>query len=234
MRVLAVGAHPDDLEMLCGGTLARFVQEGHDVTMCHAARGDRGSYLTTMDEIARIRFGEAEAAATVLGATHRVVGLSDAEVSASDPEQRRSMVDMIRSVCPDLIITHGPDDYMPDHVETGRLVENASFIATVPLYETEHPATESVPPLLYMETLAGVGFIPTEYVDISDVIELKLEALACHHSQVDWLREHDGADTLGNTRVGNAYRGQQSGVGYAEGFRSSQRYLRQRTYRLLP
>ena len=58
MRVLAVGAHPDDLEILCGGTLARFVQEGHEVVMCHATRGDRGSFVHTSEEIARIRAGK--------------------------------------------------------------------------------------------------------------------------------------------------------------------------------
>ena len=68
MRVLAVGAHPDDLEMLCGGTLARYVREGHQVTMCHAALGDRGSFVHTSEQIAGIRLAEAKAAATVIGA----------------------------------------------------------------------------------------------------------------------------------------------------------------------
>ena len=68
MRVLAVGAHPDDLEMLCGGTLARYVREGHQVTMCHVALGDRGSFVHTSEEIARTRLAEAKEAATVVGA----------------------------------------------------------------------------------------------------------------------------------------------------------------------
>ena len=55
MRVMAIGAHPDDLEILCAGTLARYAAEGHAVTMCHVARGDRGSYEHTRDEIAAIR-----------------------------------------------------------------------------------------------------------------------------------------------------------------------------------
>src|SRR5438045_2589106 len=61
MRVLAVGAHPDDLEILCGGTLARFVREGHEVVMCHATLGDRGSFVHTSEEIGRIRREEARA-----------------------------------------------------------------------------------------------------------------------------------------------------------------------------
>ena len=62
MNVLAVGAHPDDLEILCGGTLARYVQEGHEVVMCHATTGNRGSFVHTSEEVARIRSGEAKRA----------------------------------------------------------------------------------------------------------------------------------------------------------------------------
>src|SRR6476620_8717460 len=101
MRVLAVGAHPDDLEILCGGTLARFVQEGHDVVMCHGSRGDRGSFEQTSEEIAEICDGE-----------HATLSLSDGEVNASDPEQRRLMIDLVRDSRPDMIITHAPGDYM--------------------------------------------------------------------------------------------------------------------------
>ena len=78
MRVLAVGAHPDDLELLCGGTLARYVQDGHEVVMCNATLGDRGSFEHTSEEIARIRLAEARRAAELAGATHVTLGLSDA------------------------------------------------------------------------------------------------------------------------------------------------------------
>src|SRR6266446_4923547 len=89
MRVLAVGAHPDDLEILCGGTLARFVKEGHDVVMCHATLGDRGSFVHSSEEIARIRGVESKRAAEICGAEEATLGLHDAEVNAADPEQRR-------------------------------------------------------------------------------------------------------------------------------------------------
>ena len=84
MRVLAVGAHPDDLEILCGGTLARFVQEGHEVVMCHATRGDRGSFVHTSEEIARIRGAEARRAAEICGAEYATLGFSDGEINAAD------------------------------------------------------------------------------------------------------------------------------------------------------
>lgn len=234
MKVLAVGAHPDDLDMLCGGTLARYVQSGAAVTMCTVANGNRGSFQHTREEIAAIRAKEAAAAAAVLGAEYCGLGIGDTEINGSDPEQLLLMTELVRSVDPDVVITHFGEDYMPDHNEVSKLVEAATFFATVPLYETETGPTASVVPLYFMDTLGGVGFVPTEYVDITDVHERKLEAVSCHSSQVDWLRDHDGVDTLGNTRTADHYRGNQCGVGAAEGFRQSLRYLRLRTSRLLP
>src|SRR2546422_5040000 len=100
MKVLAVGAHPDDLEILCGGTLARFVAEGHEVVMCNATLGNRGSYIHTSEEIARIRLAEARRAAEIAGAEHVTLGLSDTEVNAADTEQRRRVVDLVREARP--------------------------------------------------------------------------------------------------------------------------------------
>src|SRR6184192_3605185 len=103
MRVLAVGAHPDDLEILCGGTLARYVQEGHEVVMCHASRGDRGSFVHTREEIAGIRGAESRRAAEIAGAEYTTLGFSDGEILASDPEQRRGIVDLVREARPQVI-----------------------------------------------------------------------------------------------------------------------------------
>lgn len=234
MRVLAVAAHPDDLEQLCGGTLARFAAEGHTVTMCHVSRGDRGSFVHTMEEIAAIRHQEAKAAASIIGAAHVTLGLSDGEVNSADPRQKDLAIDVIRRARPDVLITHHPSDYMPDHVETGKLFEEASFVATLPLYATTEPVHSIVPAAYYMDTLAGLGFQPTEYVDISDVIATKLASLSAHVSQVEWLRDHDAVDVIEQTRIMSAFRGFQSGVPYAEGFIPSLRWLRPRTHRILP
>jgi LmbE family N-acetylglucosaminyl deacetylase len=234
MRVLAVGAHPDDLEQLCGGTLARFAAEGHAVTMCHVSRGDRGSFQHGMDEIAAIRHEEAAAAAGIIGAAHVSLGLSDGEVNSADPAQKDLAIDVIRRARPDVLITHHPSDYMPDHVEAGKLFEEASFVATLPLYSTSEPVHSTVPAVYYMDTLAGLGFLPTEYVDIGDVIDTKLASLSAHASQVDWLKDHDGVDVVEQTRIVSAFRGFQCGAPYAEGFVPSLRWLRPRTHRILP
>ena len=234
MKVLAIGAHPDDLEILCGGTLARYAREGAEVTMCSVANGNRGSFVHSREEIAAIRAREAAASAELLGSRYVTLGVGDTELNAADETQRLAVTELIRSVDPDVVITHYNQDYMPDHNEVSNLVEAAIFFATVPLYETDSAPTVAVAPLYFMDTLGGVGFVPTEYVDISDVHQTKLDALGCHESQVGWLLEHDGTDTLGNTRISDLYRGNQCGVKAAEGFRQSLRYLRLRTSRLLP
>lgn len=234
MRILAVAAHPDDLEQLCAGTLVRYVGGGHEVTVCHVSRGDRGSFEHTMEEIASIRHDEAREAARIIGATHVSMGLSDGEVNSADPHQKNAAIDVIRGARPDVLITHHPSDYMPDHVEAGKLFEEASFVATLPLYETAEPVHDFVPAVYYMDTLAGLGFSPTEYVDISAVIDTKLTSLEAHASQVKWLREHDQVDAIEQTRTVSAFRGLQAGVAYAEGFIPSLRWLRTRTHRVLP
>jgi LmbE family N-acetylglucosaminyl deacetylase len=234
VRVLAVGAHPDDLEILCGGTLARYVAEGHEVTMCHATKGDRGSFVHTSEEIARIRDAEARRAAELAGAEHATLGLSDGDVYASDPGQRRLVVDLVRDTRPDLIITHSPGDYMADHNEVSKLVFDASFMATLPLLETGRPHHDTVTPIYYMETVSGLGFSPTEFVDVSGVIETKVAMLEAHESQLTWLRDHDGVDIVEQMRTAARFRGQQCGVEYAEAFAPCLVWLRGTTRRLLP
>jgi LmbE family N-acetylglucosaminyl deacetylase len=234
MRILAVGAHPDDLEILCGGTLARFVREGHDVAMCNATTGNRGSYVHSSEEIARIRLAEARSAAEVIGADHRTLGLSDTEVNAADPEQKRLVIDLVRDARPDLIITHDPHDYMGDHNEISKLVFECSFHATLPLVETDRPHHGNVTPIYYMDTVFGVGFVPTEYVDVTDVIDVKAAALEAHKSQLAWLRDHDGIDVVDQMRTAAHYRGMQCGAAYAEGFVPCQTWPRGTTRRLLP
>jgi LmbE family N-acetylglucosaminyl deacetylase len=234
MRVLAVGAHPDDLEILCGGTLARYVQEGHEVVMCNATLGNRGSFVHGSDEIAAIRLAEARRAAELAGAEHVTLGLSDADVNAADRDQIRAVVDLVRDARPDVIITHSPNDYMSDHNEISKLVFGASFLATLPLYETGKPHHGLVTPIYFMDTVMGVDFQPVEYVDVTATIETKVAMLEAHESQLTWLRDHDGIDVVEQMRTTTRFRGQQCGVDYAEGFAPCLTWLRGTTRRLLP
>jgi N-acetylglucosamine malate deacetylase 1 len=234
VKVLAVGAHPDDLEILCGGTIARFVAEGHSVVMCNASYGDRGSFVHSSEEITHIRMREARQAAEIAGAEHETLGLSDGDVNAGDPLQRRMVADLVRRVKPDLILTHAPADYMVDHNEISKLVFDASFLATLPLYETGAPNFSLVAPIYYFDTIMGLGFSPTEFVDVSDHIDTKVAMLEAHESQLTWLRDHDGVDIVEQMRTAARFRGHQCGVAYAEGFVPCLRWLRARPQRLLP
>lgn len=234
MNVLAIGCHPDDLEIGCFGTLARFVKEGHHVTACHITNGDLGHVEIEPPELRVIRNKEAENAAKVIGAEAVTLDTGDLTVDSMNEELNRELLRIIRDVKPDLIISHTPQDYMRDHVETGAMAFRTSFQATVKHKYPAYSATARVAPLYYMDTLAGVNFNPTEYVDISEVIELKLEALACHESQIVWMKDHDGIDFIDFVRTCSKFRGLQCGVEYAEGFTMCQTWPRLTTKRLLP
>ena len=241
MRVLAIGCHPDDVEIACAGTLAKCVKRGDTVIVCHVSTGNLGHVIIPPDELAVIRANEAKKAGGLAGIEVICAGFNDLDIYADNKEARDKIVDVIRYADPDVIITHNPDDYMPDHTAVSKLVFDASFTATLPNY-TNYPHVYSDPkgapaklvPIYYMDTLAGVNFQPTEYVDISDVIDLKIEMLECHESQLVWMREHDGIDFADMVKTCSRYRGYQCGADYAEGFRPCQVYLKGTTKRLLP
>jgi LmbE family N-acetylglucosaminyl deacetylase len=235
MHILFVGCHPDDLEIGCGGTIARYAREGHSVFMCHVANGNMGHTEIMPDELRCIRLSEAQEAGKILGAAEvDTLDIGDLKVRADTPEAIQKMADIIRQTQPDLIITHSPEDYMTDHIEVSKLVFDASFSASVPHFSTHVAGAAKITPLYYMDTVAGINFQPTEYVDISQVIETKLAALACHQSQIRWLKEHDGIDFLDFVRTVSRFRGLQSSVAYAEGFQQCSTWPRMMTKRMLP
>ena len=233
MRVLAVGAHPDDIEILCAGTLAKYASQGHEIVMCHACTGDKGHFHIPNQELAALRRKEAQLSASRIGAESLCVGIPDCEIFNDRPTLAK-FIDMIRIARPDIIITHSPTDYMPDHVVTGQLVYDASFHATLPNWKTTQPAHEVVPPVYFMDNVSGVDFQPGEYVDVTDFIEMKKAMMECHQSQVVWLNEHDKLDIIDFIATCAKYRGQQCGVPFAEAFRVCDRWPRLRTERLLP
>jgi len=234
MRILAIGTHPDDVEIACSGTLAKCVARGDTVIVCHASSGNLGHVIIPPDELTVIRREEAKRAGAMAGIEVITAGFDDLEIYEGNKEARDKMVDVIRYADPDVIITHDPDDYMPDHVAVSKLVFDASFTATLPNYKTKQPKAAKLVPIYYMDTLAGVGFQPTEYVDITDFIDLKIQMLECHESQLVWMREHDHIDFADMVRTCSRYRGYQCGADYAEAFRPCQVYLKGTTKRMLP
>ena len=234
MKVLAIGAHPDDIEIACSGTLAKCVKRGDEVTVCHVSTGNLGHVEIPPAELTKMRAAEAKKAGKMAGIKVICAGFNDLEIFDNNKAARDTIVDVIKSVDPDFIITHNPDDYMPDHTAVSRLVFDASFTATLPNYESKVKGAARLVPIYYMDTLAGVNFQPTEYVDISQEIDLKIKMLECHESQLVWMREHDGIDFADMVKTCSRYRGYQCGAEYAEGFRMCQVYLKGTTKRLLP
>ena len=232
--VLAITSHPDDMEIACAGTLLKCKQRGDRVVVCHLSSGNLGHVIIPPDELTVMRAKEAERSAQMAGFEIIHSSFDDLAIYDNNKAARDKVVDVIKAVKPDFIITHAPDDYMPDHTAVSRLVFDASFTATLPNYHTNVPGAANMVPIYYMDTLAGVNFNPTEFVDVTDFIEQKLQMLECHESQVVWMRDHDGIDFPDMVRTCSRYRGYQCGADYAEGFRQCQVYLKGTTKRLLP
>ena len=233
MRILAVGAHPDDLEILCGGTLARYTQQGHAVIMAHLLNGDKGHYRMDSQELAQIRNQESLAAARIIGAEALTLDIPDGQIF-SDLPTREKVIDLVRQTRPDVIITHPLNDYMADHTTTGQLVQDAGFYAASPLFQTRHDAHDQIPPVFFMDTVMGLQFQPTEYVDITETFPQKIAMLRQHASQLQWLLEHDNVDILQVVEKVAAFRGLQCGVEYAEAFCQYDVWPRKTPRRLLP
>jgi N-acetylglucosamine malate deacetylase 1 len=229
-RVLAIGAHPDDIELSCAGTLARFLRAGSAVHLAVACRGDRGG--DDPDALAERRRDESRRAAEVLGAPVEFLELGDAEVT-DDAETRLRFLGLLRAVRPDLVITHAADDYHDDHVRVGDLACKCAWFAASPGHDSGQPPLESPPAVVFMDNVAGLGPQPTHLVDISDTIAVKRRMLACHRSQVErpdsgMSRLEEMAETLARLR------GFQCGVSHAEGFRTSVLWGRRRPEPIFP
>ena len=234
MNVLAISCHPDDMEIHCAGTLLKCKKRGDNVTVCHVANGNMGHVVIEPEELGKIRIAEAKKSGDMAGFKTVTLNVGDLLVDSTNKKQHDDLVAVIREAKPDFIITHSPDDYMSDHVEVSKLVFKASFSASVPHYEPQLGEAVAVTPIFYMDNSNYINCEPYEYVDISDVIDTKLEMLACHESQVVWLKDHDGVDVLETTKTFARMRGIQCGTMYAEGYRRLMASQRATTKRLLP
>ncbi len=216
MHLLACGAHADDVEISCGGTLALAAGQGHEVSILDLTRGELGS---NGDIESRAR--EAAAAGEVLGISHREnADLPDGHLNAADPEQRKVIVDCLRRLAPDLLLIPPAETRHPDHGQTHLLLKEAAFLTGLHRYEAEGEARRPAGIFHYMERHL---FEPTLCVDVSSVIEKKRQALLCYRSQFD--REEGAAPTIINASgflewiiARDRFFGGQNGCGYAEPF----------------
>lgn len=231
MKVLAVGAHPDDVELTCAGTLALLKRAGWDVAIATMTAGDLGSATLPRAKIAAQRKREAAAAAKLLGASYTCLGFDDLCVVYSEASKRR-VSGFLRIVKPDVLLLPSPVDYMADHEETPRIVREASFASTIRNWKASfagRSATpcERLPEIYYVDPIDGIGhdgrrIKPDRVVDVSEVFDLREKMLACHASQRDWLRAQHGEDEYlhWNRRMASAVAKAAGRRGYAEGFRA--------------
>lgn len=233
MKILAIGAHPDDVEICCFGTLARCAQRGDTVVVCSVTNGNQGHTDIGPEQLRLARMAEGARASQVIGASYCTLDVDDMALDPADGQVRLKMTELLRSTKPDLVITHDPEDYHPDHVATSSLVFYCMVQANLTHVKTESTPLDKPFVLYHMDKVGGGVFVPSEFVDITETFERKLEALSCHVSQVEYLRKSSGIHILYATEVLAEFRGMQCGVRYAEAFRISDRRAAV-PFRLLP
>ncbi len=169
LRILIIGAHPDDGDIKAGGTAAKWCALGHVVQLVSLTNGQAGHHTMHGSELATRRRAEAQAAAAVIGATYDVFDQPDGELD-DRLEYRHQVIRLVRSFRPDLIITHRSTDYHPDHRFTGLLVQDASYLLTVPAVCPDVPHLAFCPVILYFSDAFQKPnrFEPHVVVDIED------------------------------------------------------------------
>ena len=225
--VLAIFAHPDDIEFVAAGSLLLLKERGWETHYCNLCSGNCGSATMDATTTRRTRFYESQAAAKLLGATWHAPIADDLELVYS-VENLRKVAAIVRRVQPTIVLTHAPIDYMEDHMAASRLAVTAAFARGMPNFVTS-PSTASAD----FETTVyhalphglcdplGQPVTAEMYVDTATVHATKRDALAKHVSQKSWLDVSQGMDsyllTLDET---SQTVGQQSGkFQHAEGWR---------------
>lgn len=204
LRLLILGAHPDDAEYHAGGLATLYRQWGHEVRFISATNGDAGHHQIAGKELAARRLREAQASASVIGATCEVWDYADGHLQAT-LELRWRIVRAVREFRPDLLLTHRTHDYHPDHRALAEAVRDALYLVTVPALVPEVPIVARDP---------VVGYLPDRFVrptplhgdvalDVGPYLDTIVAMLACHESQFfEWLPFNRGvADQVPQDRA---------------------------------
>jgi LmbE family N-acetylglucosaminyl deacetylase len=196
LRILVIGAHQDDPEKMAG-TAVKFVRAGHEVKFLCATNGQSGHETYPGYKLVQIRDEEKRRSKEVLGiADYASLDMNDGYLTTDIPSRER-MMRAIREFGPDIIFTHRPCDYHPDHRNTAMLVQDCSYLLRVPNFLPTVAVMEKLPLIFYIDDTfqKPYPFKASVIVAIDDVFDKKIEALAQHESQVfDWLPWVDGVD----------------------------------------
>lgn len=195
MRVLMIGAHQDDNEFRCGGLASRLVKNGHDVKFVSLCNGCGGHHIMTPQETTARRATESAAVAKLLGITYDVWDIDDCNIVA-DLETRKRLIRYIREYNPDLVISHRTNDYHADHRAAAQLVQDASYLLTVPHECPEVPAMRYMPVIIHNEDrFKNPEFSGDIVIDMDSEIDTKLKIADLNVSQVyEWLPYTDGQE----------------------------------------
>jgi len=189
IRIIMLGAHPDDCDQDGGGTAILFAKMGYAVKFVSLTNGDAGHQTMKGTELAKRRYAEAQEAGKRFGVTYDVLDNHDGQLTPS-LEVRLQVIKAIREWNADIVIAPRPNDYHPDHRYTGVLVQDAAYMVAVPNILPETPALKKNPVFLYFQDgfQRPNPFKPDIAIDISGVFAQKIHALDAHESQVyEWL-----------------------------------------------
>jgi len=199
--VLAIAAHPDDIEYVMAGTLLRLRARGWEVHYFNLCSGNCGSQEMDAAPTALTRLDEARSAAALLGAGFHPPIADDLELEYSPPLLRR-VTAVVRSVNPAIVLTHAPVDYMEDHMAAARLAVTAAFAKNIPNFRSDPAHAGAAGDVaVYHAMPHGLRgplreeVVPDFFVDTAAVHETKLAALACHQSQQGWLAASQGMNS---------------------------------------
>jgi LmbE family N-acetylglucosaminyl deacetylase len=207
VRIFAIHAHPDDVEILAGGTLALLADAGHTVTIATLTPGDCGSHELSSTDIADLRRRESAAAAAQIGASYMCLEMRDLAVFNDDIGRRR-VTEALRQARPDIVLASSPVDYHCDHEAASSLARDACFAAATPNYHTGSDPIKAIPHLYFMDPVGGrdreENLVRPEFiVDVASVFDRKRAELAAQASR---SRRIPFADGTVDARTGCARR----------------------------
>ena len=190
LRVMVIGAHPDDPDVNMAGTLIKFARAGARVRMVSMTSGNKGHRTMPPDELAARRYGESQASAKVIGAErYEIMGADDCELEPT-LEWRRKVTRLVREFAPHLLFTHRTCDYHADHRAAGTVVMDMTYFLGVPFWCPETPVPDVLPAVFFMRDRFTVPrpLRPDVVLDVTDVQDQAADALCCHASQFfEWL-----------------------------------------------